>query len=62
MSISKGRLADIRRVYREAGVIAVAVVLGNRAGDSIGGGGVRSATLDAETGGKVLCGVVSMAV
>ena len=51
MSISKGRLADIRRVYREPGVIAVAVLLGNRAGDS-SGSGVRSATLDAETGGK----------
>ena len=61
MSISKGRLADIRRVYREAGVIAVAVVLGNRAGDG-SGGGVRSATLDAETGGKALRGVVSEAV
>ena len=58
MSISKGRLADIRRVKREAGVMAVAEVLGNRAGD----GSVRSAMLDAETGGKVLCGVVSMAV
>jgi hypothetical protein len=56
VSISKGRLADIRRVYREAGVIAVAVVLGNRAGDSGGGGGggVRSAKLDAETGGEAL--------
>ena len=50
MSISKGRLGDIRRVYKEAGVIAVAVVLGNRAGDS-SGSGVRSA---AETGGKAL--------
>jgi hypothetical protein len=57
VSISKGCLADIRRVYREAGVIAVAVVLGNRAGDSGGGGGgggVRSAKLDAETGGEAL--------
>jgi hypothetical protein len=55
VSISKGRLADIRRVYKEAGVTAVAVVfkLGNRAGDG-SSGGVRSATLDAETGGKAL--------
>jgi hypothetical protein len=53
VSISKGRLADIRRVYRDAGVIAVAVVLGNRAGDG-SGSSVRSATLDAETGGKAL--------
>jgi hypothetical protein len=52
VSISNGRFADIRRVYREAGVIAVAVVLGNRAGD--GSGGVQSVTLDAETGGKAL--------
>ena len=50
MSISKGRLADIMRAYREAGVIAVAVVLGNNGG----GSDVRSATLDAETGGKAL--------
>lgn len=48
MSISRGRLADIRRVYREAGVIGVGVVLGNRAGDSSGSG------VDAETGGKAL--------
>ena len=53
MSITKGRLADIRRVYKEDGVIAVAVVLGNSAGDG-SSGGVRSGTLDAETGGKEL--------
>jgi hypothetical protein len=53
VSISKGRFADIMRVYREAGVIAVAVVLGNKAGER-GGSGGRSATLDAETGGKAL--------